>query len=310
MRRLSHMRGLAFLGALLLLPACSPAKRAASSAGGSRDVDARPTAQRASSASEASSAPSAASPASSAPSPTPDEELDLPRPTGIAPLVPWMPASAWTGRGVPPKQFSLFAVPEGSPVLGYASLDRDACEGELRRRAVTFVRGEDTPGVRAPVRITGPLHGVAVHSHLPAAQRARSRADLVDCRLALALDDFAATLAPRGIVEVIHLSAYRSKAEGGCTVKYPGEQHCAALAVDVASFGRKDGTRLVVERDFHGKVGSLTCATGAPPPNELWDIACGAAGAQFQVVLTPNWNAEHRNHFHLELTVHEWVLAR
>jgi hypothetical protein len=219
-----------------------------------------------------------------------------------------MPASAWHGHGVPPKQFSLFAVPDGSPVLGYAALDRDACEAALHKRGIAFTRAEDTPGVRAPVRITGPLHGVAIHSPLPTAERAKSRADLVDCRLALSLDDFAATLEPRGIVEVIHISAYRSKTEGGCTVKYPGEQHCAALAVDVASFTKRDGTKLVVERDFHGKIGLLTCAEGAP--NELWDIACASAGKQFQVVLTPNWNAEHRNHLHLELTVHDWVLAR
>ena len=277
-----------------LLPACSVVERVRPSVHGTPSADAGTI---------TASAP-AASPA------PPTELLELPPRTGIAPLVPWMPASAWSGTGAPPKQFSLFAVPEGSPVLAYAALDRDACEGELTKRGIGFARGEDTPGVRAPVRITGPLHGVAVHSHLPVAQRAHSRADLVDCRLAIALDDFAASLAPRGIVEVIHLSAYRPKTEGGCTVRYPGEQHCAALAVDVASFGKSDGTRLVVERDFHGKIGSLTCATGAPPPNELWDIACGAAGKQFQVVLTPNWDGEHRDHFHLELTVHEWVLAR
>jgi len=198
----------------------------------------------------------------------------------------------------------------GSPALAYAALDRDACEAELKERNIPFLRAEDVAGVRAPIRLTGPLRGVAIHSPLPVAQRANSRADLMDCRLAVALDDFAATLAPRGIVEIVHLSAYRSSKEGGCTAKYPGEQHCAALAVDVASFTRKDGTKLVVDRDFHGKVGALTCATGASPPNELWDIACAAAGKQFQVILTPNWNAEHHNHFHLELTVHDWVLAR
>lgn len=273
--------------ALLLATSCASAKR--------------PT---------AGAAPDAGRTAEAAPAATGGEQLELPRPLGIAPLVPWMPASAWTGKGVPPKQFSLFGVPEGSPVLAYAALDRDACEAELTKRSVAFVRAEDVSGVRAPVRLTGPLRGVAVHSPLPPAQRARSRADLIDCRLAVALDDFAAALARRGIVEVVHLSAYRSSKEGGCTAKYPGEQHCAALAVDVASFTRKDGSKLVVERDFHGKVGALTCATGAPPPNELWDIACSAAGKQFQVILTPNWNAEHHNHFHLELTAHDWVLAR
>jgi hypothetical protein len=193
-------------------------------------------------------------------------------------------------------------------VLGYAALDRDACEEALRKRGVAFTRAEDTFGVRAPIRLAGPLHGVAIHSALPAADRARARGEIVDCRLALSLDDFAASLASRDIVEVTHISAYRSKQEGGCTVKYPGEQHCAALALDVASFTKRDGTKLVVDRDYHGKIGTLTCAE--PPKNELWEIACASAGKQFQVVLTPNWNAEHHNHLHLELTVHDWVLAR
>jgi hypothetical protein len=151
---------------------------------------------------------------------------------------------------------------------------------------------------------------------LPPAARPHSRAELVDCRLALSLDDFAGALAERGIVEVRTLSAYRTRAESGCTYKYDGEQHCAALAVDVGSFKRRDGTVLDVERDFHGRIGMLTCREGAhpqpetPEARELWDIACGAAGKNFLVVLTPNWNAQHKNHLHLELTTHDWVLVR
>jgi hypothetical protein len=151
---------------------------------------------------------------------------------------------------------------------------------------------------------------------LPPAARSRSRADLVDCRLALSLDDFAAAIAPRGVIEIVTLSAYRTRAESGCTRKYDGEQHCAALAVDVGSFKRRDGTVLDVERDFHGRIGALTCRSDAHPSpptaaaTELWDIACGAAGKNFLVVLTPNWNREHRNHLHLELTTHDWVLVR
>jgi hypothetical protein len=139
---------------------------------------------------------------------------------------------------------------------------------------------------------------------------------LVDCRLALALDDFAAAIADRGIVEVLTLSAYRSRAESGCTRKYDGEQHCAALAVDVGSFKQRDGTVLNVERDFHGRIGTLACRNDehptpeTPVAKELWEIACEAAGKNFLVVLTPNWNSEHRNHMHLELTTHDWVLVR
>jgi hypothetical protein len=231
-------------------------------------------------------------------------------------LVPYVADTEWTGKGPPPTDYSIFAVPETSPAPGYASLDRDACEAELQSRHIDFVRAEDTPGVRAPVRLKGSLHGVSIHAALAPAARSRSRAELVDCRLALSLDDFAADIAERGIVEVRTLSAYRTRAESGCTAKYDGEQHCAALAVDVGSFKRRDGTVLNVERDFNGRIGTLTCRNDArptpetPAAKELWEIACNAAGKDFLVVLTPNWNSEHRNHMHLELTTHDWVLVR
>ena len=231
-------------------------------------------------------------------------------------LVPYLADTTWTGKGPPPREYSIFAVPETSPAPGYVSLDRDACEAELHSRHIDFARAEDTPGVRAPIRLKGQLHGVSVHSMLPPAARSRSRADLVDCRLALSLDDFAAALAKRGIVEVLTLSAYRTRKESGCTYKYDGEQHCAALAVDVGWFKRADGTVINVERDFHGRIGTLTCRNDAhstpetPAAKELWEIVCDAAGKNFLVVLTPNWNTEHRNHLHLELTSHDWVLVR
>jgi hypothetical protein len=230
-------------------------------------------------------------------------------------LIPYL-ASTWTGKGPAPREYSVFAVPENSPASSYASLERGTCEDELRGRHIAFARAEDTPGVRAPVRLLGPLHGVSFHSLLPPAARARSHADLIDCRLALSLDDFAASIAARSITEVILLSAYRSRAESGCTRKYDGEQHCAALAVDVSAFKRRDGTVLQVERDFHGRIGTLTCRDGThpvpetPAAKELWDIACSAAGNTFLVVLTPNWNREHKNHMHLELTTHDWVMVR
>jgi hypothetical protein len=231
-------------------------------------------------------------------------------------LVPYVGESAWTGKGPPPTAYSIFAVPRTSPAPGYASLDRDTCEAELHGRGIEFARAEDTPGVRAPIRLKGPLHGVSIHSTLPPETRSRSRADLLDCRLALSLDDFAGAIAQRGMVEVLTLSAYRTRAESGCTYKYNGEQHCAALAVDVGWFKRRDGTVLDVERDFHGHIGTLTCRNGAhpapetPAAKELWEIACDAAGRSFLVVLTPNWNAQHKNHLHLELTTHDWVLVR
>lgn len=246
----------------------------------------------------------------------PAEDLDLPVPepspplsASGGPLTPWMADSAtWRGRGPPPTTFSLFQIPQGSPVLVYASYPRDVCEAELRKRQIAFHRAADLAGVRAPVLLDGPLHGVTFHSRAPHTE--------LDCRLVLALDDFATTLAAHDIVGANVFSSYRSPNENGCTNKYAGEQHCAALAADVGLFEKKDRSVLSVDKDFHGKIGLLTCkATAGPKPatpaaKELWELACGAAGRQFQVILTPNWNEQHRNHFHLELTTHDWVLVR
>jgi hypothetical protein len=49
------------------------------------------------------------------------------------------------------------------------------------------------------------------------------------------------------------------------------------------------------------------CESGRNPSHpegkELLAIACGASEAHlFNSILTPNYDAPHRNHFHLELT--------
>jgi len=207
-----------------------------------------------------------------------------------------------TGRAVP-------ILRSDAPNMRYAAMDRASCEAELVRRRVPFVRAEETPGVLAPVRLQGPFaSGVSIHSMLPPAERVHAAMEIFDCRLVLALDDFAAMLAPRGVVEMIHLSAYRPRKQFGCTKKYDGKQHCAALAVDIAEFRKKDGTALVVQRDFHGRVGEPTCPSR---PNELWSIVCDAADrALFHVMLTPNFNAQHFNHVHVEITPDAgWMLV-
>jgi hypothetical protein len=198
-------------------------------------------------------------------------------------------------------------VEQDAPALRYGRLDREACEAELQRRAIPFVRVE-ARGVLAPVRLRGALHGVAFRTGLPEWQRASSPWEIVDCRLALALDDFAAQLATHDIAEVIHFSMYRppvsSWPEGKLAARHPG-----ALAIDAGTFVKRDGTRLEVQRDFHGRIGAPTCTPAAGPHPatrealELRRIVCDAAGAHlFNVVLTPDYNWPHRNHFHLEVT--------
>lgn len=202
---------------------------------------------------------------------------------------------------------ALSVLPPGpAPAMRYGSLDRATCAAELGRRQLSFSPVAETAGVLAPVRLTGPLHGVTFHSMLPPRQRASSPYEILDCRLVLALDDFAAILAKHDVVDVTHFSVYRPPA--GRSVQHEMTQHEGGLAIDAASFKRKDGSVLQVERDFHGRIGASTCGPGTGPTPatpeavELRNIACEAADAHlFNVELTPDFNWPHRNHFHLEV---------
>ncbi len=203
-----------------------------------------------------------------------------------------------------------------TPAARYAGLDRASCEAQLRQRQISFSPVAEARGVLAPVRLLAPLHGVTYHSTLPTAQRSTSPYEILDCRLVLALDDFSAILAKHDVVEVVHFSVYRPPSPT-FPVTRVGHQHDGGLAIDAGWFKRKDGSILQVERDFHGRIGANTCGPGSgpwpvtPEASELRSIVCEAASAHlFNVELTPDFNWQHRNHFHLEVTpAAHWFLV-
>ena len=215
------------------------------------------------------------------------------------------------------KGLSFPTDPSTTPAVEYAAMDSASCLEALGRRSISFQSVPSARGVATPVRLTGPLHGVSFHSALPAKARATSPFEIMDCRLVLALDDFAQILARYDVDEVVHFSAYRPPPKNWPAEK-PGQRHGAALALDAAVFLKKDGTKLNVEKDFHGAIGAKTCGprSGPWPATEeaktLRAIACDTADAHlFNVELTPDFNAKHKNHFHLEVTPGvKWFLVK
>lgn len=195
---------------------------------------------------------------------------------------------------------------DDTPAVRYAQLSQDDCEAELDNRHIEYQREDDSAAVLAPVRLTGPLHGVVFRTDGSSEKRETSPYEVADCRLVLALDDFAQILERHDIVEVRHYSMYRpprSWPEGKI-----GKQHAGALALDAGRFIDKDGKVLDVDHDFHGAIGAKTCGAGAGPRPSTPDgltlraILCEAvAERMFNVVLTPNFNRPHHNHFHLEV---------
>jgi len=254
-----------------------------------------------------STGPSTAALAGPATAEVPDHEEELPQ------LPPAISVDDEPDQG--PSPASLRG---GAPAMRYASLDRGACEAELGKRHIAFERVGEARGVIAPLRLKGPIAGVDFHSMLPLVQRRTSPYEIYDCRLVLALDDWARVLARYDVVEVVHYSVYRPP-PAKQVLNGAGRRHSGALAIDAAIFKTRDGQTISVEKDFHGRIGSKPCGANAAstvglPASAvtLRKIVCEAADAQmFNVMLTPDYNWPHRNHFHLEVTAGaRWVLVR
>ncbi len=204
-----------------------------------------------------------------------------------------------------------------APATRHAALTNEACESELVAREIPHRAAGPKRGMAAPVRLTGPLHGVTFHTLLNAPERGHSSYELFDCRLLLSLDELAKLLVAQDVVEVMYYSAYRPP-PGGFPDGRLGERHDGGLAIDIGYFRTKDGLGLNVERDYQPWPGKKPCAPGPVPKLmtrnslALRKIACDAIEARlFNAALTPGYDPTHRDHFHFELSAEaDWFVVR
>lgn len=209
------------------------------------------------------------------------------------------------------------AVAERSRAYHYANMSDAEVLAELGRRNVPHTRlMEPVPGVRTPVRLTGPLHGVNIHSSLPKEERAATPFEILDARLALALDDWSEFLSNHDVVEVIHFTIYRPNDSGAPERNGGLPRHPGGMAIDVGALKKRGGGFLTVVSDWPPAIGERTCGPRARKllgrkGRELMSIVCEAADARlFNVMLTPHFNRAHHDHVHLEIKADvKWFLV-
>jgi hypothetical protein len=92
-----------------------------------------------------------------------------------------------------------------------------------------------------------------------------------------------------GAVTLLNFGTYncRPESSGGSRIS----QHGFGRAIDVSGFVLADGTRISVERDWEDD----------GPNGEFIHEVARAACDYFSVVLTPDSNADHHNHLHLDV---------
>lgn len=162
----------------------------------------------------------------------------------------------------------------------------DDCVQQLRAQGVAFQLVSDKRGVDTPVAIEGPIGAVRYWT-------VGAGPMVSDCRLALALAKVAPELRALGISAVRFSGAYsyRMAKVGRLSL------HAYGLALDIHEV-TADGRSYVVARDFARALPN-GCAGDAPVLNRL---ACRFSQLRlFQELLTPDSNADHRDHLHIAI---------
>lgn len=202
----------------------------------------------------------------------------------------------------------------GGEVIGTDTLDLSVvdptvadCHGWLDLYQLTWEVDSPSQGVSDPVVVEVPINGMSYR--YSGNTTPRTSFPVMSCELAVSLAQAAPMLRARNVVEVVDIGVYNYRCIGeGTPPDCPSglSQHAYAKAIDIAGFTDDLGTFYSVNDDWVIDPDSEdTClaATVAGADAFLHDAICElkAAGV-WNIVLTPNYNAAHRNHFHVDLT--------
>jgi hypothetical protein len=169
-----------------------------------------------------------------------------------------------------------------------------------------YTLGPDNPGVADPVTATVPINGLSYRYTDNTTPRKTLYAD---CTLIRSLLEAAPIMRKRDIVEVADIGIYNYRCIGstGTPPDCPSgiSQHAYAKAIDLAAFKQSDGSTYTVLTDWVIDGTGATCSADTEPGKDafLHELICALKQAKvWNIVLTPNYNSDHRNHFHVDLT--------
>jgi hypothetical protein len=175
--------------------------------------------------------------------------------------------------------------------------DPALCVAALQTSSLRYARQADSPAnAKCPLINTLRIQGGDV---------ALSSSFLSSCRLAVAyalfdihqLQPAAQSVFGQKVTQIDHLGSFAcrnvyNRSEGRLS------QHASANALDIAGFRLADGRRISVLRDWDDDAEN----------GRFLKLVRDGACKQFNTVLSPDYNAAHRNHFHLDMG--RWRVCR
>ncbi len=179
-----------------------------------------------------------------------------------------------------------------------------SCHAQLDALGLDWEVAGANRGIADPVWVEPLIAGVS-YRYVESAEPTRL---LADCELAVRLHALSELVASYGLDEVVHIGIYNYRCIGGgdpatgCTPS----QHAFARAIDIHAVGeRATGRYYNVEFDWVIDRSRDVCPGNAMTEADvaLHEMACSMWSDRiFQIVLTPDYNDAHRNHFHVDLT--------
>jgi hypothetical protein len=179
------------------------------------------------------------------------------------------------------------------PGLAWANPDDvlTDCKSELDRRGVSFKRAKRA-GIADGVEIIGPLGGVPFTSEQPL---------VIDCSLAVSLDEAGKYLRELGVTKAGFSSAYSRR-----NVRFTNRpsKHSFGLAIDVHNFDVGTLGTIRIDKDYEQGLGDDVDCVGRPLTQGgavLKIMQCQLVrSGLFHLVLSPDYDDAHHDHFHLE----------
>ncbi len=210
-------------------------------------------------------------------------------------------------------------------------LSKEQCFEQLKKEKVRFRQPEfATPMVGAPLLLDGPIDGVDIRPRWPQSSMVNA---VMDCHLVLALVEVSRQAKDLGIRQILYYSSYRplktppkeckrGRAGAKCRKRQKAykkarknpSQHRRALAIDIRWLVTEQGETLDVLEHFDRRRRRPPCDYTASTREGrlLQEFACRLHREQiFNVMLTPNANKAHHNHFHFDITPNvKWYIIR
>lgn len=207
---------------------------------------------------------------------------------------------------------------KGGSSAGSAGSTQGGCLGELDALGVPYTKTA-AKGVVDAVHLTGPLNGVLFTNGTKSAPTG----DPIACAFVKTLWAAATVYKKHGFVRVGTLGSYCYRCccawskTNDCRGVNDPEPDCGSNGYSNHSWGRAMDVRYLYKADgtlydvndaaTYVTAGTTdTCGAGIAKQSgkslELYQLVCAMKSASvFSTILTPNYNADHRNHFHMDI---------